>query len=1005
MNYIITNNRQFFEKIGDYHYCNLEDMVLPDTIAVDTETTSLYPRKGDMFAVQIGTGNNNYLIDLQQLKNCLVFADVIPYLENRNLVFHNACLPGDTEVLTINGWKNIKNVTTDDTVYGWDNGNIVTQEVLSTIREKGEVFSLKNTGRHLRSTDDHRWLVKHNKKGTYSYKELQDLDYKYDQIVLNGTYNKEEGVNLTDDELRLFTWAITDGHIAKTLTKSMYSQIVITQSLKNGKYTKEIEETLQNLDLIYGESFIPMKGYSPCKRYFIGAKATRSLLSKIGYSDDFNFCEWVLSLSSKQIDIFVDIFQKAEGSNYKGRWSISQSKTKNKSKRDAICLALYLQGYTIQTGKKSIWGKKRIIADTRTLKKSSEGVQDVYCLMTSLTNFVMRQGEHIMLTGNCFDVGWFYKYDFWPEKIYDTMLASMILHNGDDSKRHSFKAVMERELGVVYDKTEQKNIHKVKLSSAAAIEYCFNDVDRLLDLMNNLVVKMKEYGVIPAFKLNCQYVRALAYMEQCGLPINKQKWISKCEDDLLSLAKEEHNVINYLYEKIPRIRDTQIDMFSTEKKILVNLMSVQQMIPLFQELGINTVSDDDPTKNTLSKDVIKRSTHEFASIWLKYKDVVHDVTTYGYNVLDKIEDGRIYTTFNPLLKTARISTRSKQFNSLNLPANEKTRVCFEAEQGKVLLVSDFDGQETIVGADLHKDPATLASVKEGKDLHCALARLIFPELQMLSDDEIKTNHKDKRQFSKAPRFAKAYGGGAFTIARGLNVPFEEGQRISNAYDELHASIVEWGEVMLTKAIENGYIESADGFKLKLPYYKDFMELHNWIENCSKNFWGDYGKGKKIYKAQLVKNELFDIESKYGIDSREAFDFKVDNEKQLAIEYNEYQLNIYTNNKGKISKYFKRRGEYLRWCLNFPVQSTSAFQTKKAVILLFNEIIKNNHLNKVKICVVPHDEIVIEVDADLVDIYQPLLGKCMRDGGNYYLKSGLVKMEAEANSGNNWYEAK
>lgn len=38
-NYIITKNKEFFQKIGTYNYCNLEDMILPDTIAYDSETT------------------------------------------------------------------------------------------------------------------------------------------------------------------------------------------------------------------------------------------------------------------------------------------------------------------------------------------------------------------------------------------------------------------------------------------------------------------------------------------------------------------------------------------------------------------------------------------------------------------------------------------------------------------------------------------------------------------------------------------------------------------------------------------------------------------------------------------------------------------------------------------------------------------------------------------------------------------------------------------------------
>lgn len=38
-NYIITKHLEFFKKIGNYNYCDLEDMVLSNTIAIDTETT------------------------------------------------------------------------------------------------------------------------------------------------------------------------------------------------------------------------------------------------------------------------------------------------------------------------------------------------------------------------------------------------------------------------------------------------------------------------------------------------------------------------------------------------------------------------------------------------------------------------------------------------------------------------------------------------------------------------------------------------------------------------------------------------------------------------------------------------------------------------------------------------------------------------------------------------------------------------------------------------------
>jgi ribonuclease D len=92
MNYIITKNKDFFTKIGNYNYCSLEDMVLPDIIAMDTETTGLDPKIDEIFSIQIGTGFNNYLIDLQIYKEnkSIYLSEVIPFIKDKTLVFHNA---------------------------------------------------------------------------------------------------------------------------------------------------------------------------------------------------------------------------------------------------------------------------------------------------------------------------------------------------------------------------------------------------------------------------------------------------------------------------------------------------------------------------------------------------------------------------------------------------------------------------------------------------------------------------------------------------------------------------------------------------------------------------------------------------------------------------------------------------------------------------------------------------------------------------------------------------
>lgn len=577
-----------------------------------------------------------------------------------------------------------------------------------------------------------------------------------------------------------------------------------------------------------------------------------------------------------------------------------------------------------------------------------------------------------------FDLGWCYKYGFYPNKTRDTFLASKILYNGQTGiHRHDFGSVMERELNLVYDKTEQKNIHKTQLSNAKAIQYAFNDVDRILDLEAKMEGKLIANGSIDTYNLHCDYIQALAYMEQCGLPLNYDAWEKKCEEDLIIQEEKKNKVIEYIYDNIPIYRDNQLDMFSSfNKNITISVTSPKQMVGVFTKLGINCQDSDG--KDSIDKSIISKSDHDFVKIWLDYVDINHDVTTYGYNILDKIEDNRIYTTFNPILDTARISTRKEGINILNFPANKKTRECVKSTTGYKLIVCDFEGQENACGADLHQDETMVKSLSEGLDLHCAFARLIFPEIAHLTDAEIMRDHKDKRNYSKSPRFLFSYGGNAYSLYTNNGISMDESNKLEKLYKELHAGIYSWGEEVFKKASLTGYIESADGFKLYLPYYEEFKSIRDWFQTIEKDkeFWNKYRTGK----------ECFENKDK----SIEAFKF----------------IRFYQENRPKISQYFKNKSKYFKLCLNNPVQTTAAHQTKKAAVMLFNYIKDNNHIGLAKIVNIPHDEFVLEVADHLVEEYKKILEYCMIEGGNHYLKSGVVKsMKAEANAGDSWYEAK
>jgi DNA polymerase-1 len=585
-----------------------------------------------------------------------------------------------------------------------------------------------------------------------------------------------------------------------------------------------------------------------------------------------------------------------------------------------------------------------------------------------------------------FDIGFAYMKGVFPNKVRDTMIASKILHNGEMElneayklvpMRHGFGQVMERELGLYYDKSEQKNIHKVRLSTAKAIQYCFNDVDRLLELEADLYSKLEKYGATETYKLNCDYLKAMVYMELCGLPISTQKWAAKSEVDKKTSLQLQANIVEYIYDRYPQFRDEQLNLFGFIKRIHPLLSSPDQMIPVFEAMGINIVDDDG--KKSISEDVINKSPHEFVEMWLEYKGYEHRVTTFGNNILSKVENGHIYTNFNPIVDTCRIASRKKEINFLNFPADKITRDCFVASKGYKIIVADFSNQEAVTLADKSQNTASLKTILEGADSHCILAREVYPELRALSDDEIKKHHKDKRQIGKIANFTFAFGGTGYTAAKNLNISIEEGDRIYEAYRRINKETFDWGDTIYQEAIKTGYIESADGFKLKLPYFDDFINLQKKIKSFTQDEWSLYKNGKALSKIESGR-EFF------SKDEIKALDF-------------------YLFNKENVSKLAKTRSKYMRLCLNNPIQATAAHETKRSMVNLFEYIKSRGHLRQCRIANCVHDEIVLECKEELVEEYKEALGRIMRDSANYYLKSGLVKMEADANVGDSWYEAK
>ena len=575
-----------------------------------------------------------------------------------------------------------------------------------------------------------------------------------------------------------------------------------------------------------------------------------------------------------------------------------------------------------------------------------------------------------------FDLGFCYKHNFYPNDVRDTMLASKILYNGDVSNiNHDFGSVMKRELGVVYDKTDQKNISTVKLSQPSTILYSFNDVDRLIELHEALEKKIDEGGYRETYDLHCKYIRALAYIEQCGMPISSIEWKNKMLEDEKNVKLFKEQIEEYIFDHFKEYRDGQIDMFDSKKRIKCSISSPLQMVKIFQKLGIETKDKDG--KDSINESIISKSKHEFVPLWLKFQEANHRVTTFGEGIYSKIEKERIYTNFNPMVDTARLSVRKGNINFLNFPSDKNTRKCFVANKDNKMIVCDYSGQENVIIADFSGDAAMTSSVVNGDDLHCMLAKVLYPEIKDLSDEEIIKNHKQKRQDSKPIRFAFAYGGNAYTIHVNGGIPLQRATEIEQGFKELHEGLYTWGNKILNESIQKGYISSVDGWKLHLPQFNKFKELENVTSDFSKSDWTLYREGKLEYK------KTFDVKD-YTVQNSRAYEF--------------YKLK-----RKQVSDYFKLKSEYSRLALNSPVQTCGGHMIKRASLLLFDWIVKNNYQGAIKICNSIYDELVLEAREDLAEIAKIQLEKCMVEAGNYYLTNLSIK--AEAGIGTSWAEAK
>lgn len=570
-----------------------------------------------------------------------------------------------------------------------------------------------------------------------------------------------------------------------------------------------------------------------------------------------------------------------------------------------------------------------------------------------------------------FDLKFLYHQRIVPLRVYDGYLAEKLLWLGYPAGMHemSLKAASINYLGVDMDKSVRGKIIQTGLTEDVIV-YAAGDVSYLGKIRDKQLVELEKKGLLKAIDFENEFVKCLAYIEYCGAKLDVDKWKIKMATDLNNLEKYEAELNEWVEESeysskycSVNIQGDLFNGFDTKPRCHINWTSSQQVIPLFEELGLNLKVLDKKTKHYKKSVDIKvvepqASKSPLIPIYIKYKKAAIIVNTFGQKFLNLINPvtGRIHANFNQLgTDTGRLS--STEPNLQNLPHDAQTRACFVSDKGNRWISADYSGQESYLMASMANDEAMLDELINGSgDLHSLTAKMVFQQIPRdMPLKDIKKNFKDLRQEAKGYEFCFNYGGQDSTLIRNYGLDAKRAKEIYENYMSGFAGLKRYQDFRRIDVMRKGYIllSPITGHK---AYIYDYDELKMQMEKQDDpDFWAYYRE---------MKQEDPDCDTVQGV-------------RRLA----------------------RRKAESEKQSINYPIQAAGALCFKLASIKLFNWLLKNGLLFKVKYCIPVHDEINLEAPDEIAQEVADILVKCMVSAGKPFCTRAHLGADVEV--GDHW----
>lgn len=331
------------------------------------------------------------------------------------------CVDFETEILTTSGWKKYNEVAVGDTILSLsiDSGKIE-QDVVKDIHifdEETNAVRFKSGTFDACSTDDHRWVVEsHHRMRFTSTKKLYEPEYP-DPIVRIADNEIKGTCDLSDAELRVLGWLMTDGYYYPS---GEPHHMHIYQDVKRCKGMQVYEKMLESLKEASLEYTDSVKNDTYHSIYIKKSDFTEYVRST--FIDRVLTFDFVSTLSQRQAKILLESMMLGDGTGFESTGSFACS---TERKCDVFQYLCVVAGYASNSYVRDMVGRrctgnvanesgyvdvkhphwnvsvlKVTHANLCSAEKTLCKVPGVWCVTTNNHTWIARRNGKVYVTGN-----------------------------------------------------------------------------------------------------------------------------------------------------------------------------------------------------------------------------------------------------------------------------------------------------------------------------------------------------------------------------------------------------------------------------------------------------------------------------------------------------------------------------------------------------------------------------------------------------------------------------